>query len=118
MKVGKVIVEAAEAYGIPREDVILDAVCLPIGVVPDSAQTTLETIKAFHEVLGVSALLGVSNAGFMMLNPRVIDLTLFVSAVAWGLDVAMIDPKTPNLELTKKTSDFLIGRDPYAKQYL
>jgi 5-methyltetrahydrofolate--homocysteine methyltransferase len=118
VKVGKVIVEAAEAYGIPREDVILDAVCLPIGVVPDSAQTTLETIKAFREVLGVSSLLGVSNAGFMMPNPRVIDLTFYISAVAWGLDVAMIDPKTPNLELIKKTSDLLMERDSYAKQYL
>lgn len=118
VKVGKVIVEAAEAYGIPREDVALDAVCLPIGVVPDSARTTLETIKAFHEELGVSALLGVSNAGFSMPNPKIIDLAFFVSAVSWGLDVAMINPKTPNLELISKTSDLLMGNDLYAQLYL
>jgi 5-methyltetrahydrofolate--homocysteine methyltransferase len=116
--VARRIVETAEEHGIPRQDVIIDAVCLPSGVVPDSMRVTLETLKAIHDELGVPTLLGVSNAGFMMPNPRLIDLTYFIAAVSWGLDVAMIDPFTPDLPRFTRISDFLTGIDPYAEAYL
>jgi len=57
-----------------REDIVLDAVCFPAGVVPGSMRTTMETIKAFREELRVATLLGISNAGHSMPNPRLIDL--------------------------------------------
>lgn len=116
--VARRIVEAAEGHGIPRTDVIIDAVCLPAGVAPDSMRVTLHTIKAIHEELGASTLLGISNAGFMMPNPRMLDLAYFMAAVAWGLDVAMIDPYTPHLPWLSRAMDFLLGIDPYAGQYL
>lgn len=116
--VARRIVQAAEAHGIPREDVMIDAVCLPSGVVPDSMRVTLHTIQALREDLGVPTLLGISNAGYMMPNPRMIDLAFFIASAAWGLDVAMIDPYTPHLPWLRLTMDFLMGTDPYAKGYL
>ncbi len=116
--VAKRIIDAAEAHGISREDLAIDAVCLPIGVVPNSMQVTLETIKAFHEELGVPALLGISNAGYMMPNPGLIDLAYFVSGASWGLDVAMVDPCTPHLSQMTSTMDFLNGIDPYGVEFL
>ncbi len=116
--VARRIVEAAEAHGIPREDVMIDAVCLPSGVVPDSMGVTLQTIRAIHAELGVPVLLGVSNAGYMMPHPRMIDLAYFIAAAAWGLDVAMIDPYTPYLPWLSRATDFLTGVDPYAAGYL
>jgi 5-methyltetrahydrofolate--homocysteine methyltransferase len=116
--VARRIVEMAEAHGIPRQDVMLDGVCLPAGVAPDSMRITLETLKAIHDELGVPTLLGISNAGFMMPNPRMIDLAYFVASVSWGLDVAMIDPFTPYLPWLTRTMDFLMGIDPYAEAYL
>ena len=41
--VGRRIVEAAEACGIDRRDVIIDAVCLPGAVTPEGMGVTLET---------------------------------------------------------------------------
>ncbi len=116
--VARRVVEAAEAHGIPREDVMIDGVCLPSAVMPNSMGTTLQTLKALHEQLGVPTLLGISNAGFMMPNARLIDLAFLLAAVSWGLDVAMVDPFTPNLAAEVNAIDFLIGKDPYAKQYL
>lgn len=116
--VARRIVKLAEEHGIPRQDVMIDAVCLPAGVVPDSMRVTLETLKAFHEELGVPTLLGISNAGFMMPNARIIDMAFFIAAVSWGLDVAMIDPFTPYLPWLSRTMDFLTGVDPYAGEYL
>lgn len=116
--VARRVVEAAEANGIPREDVIIDGVCMPSAVMPDSMQTTLQTLKALHEELGVPTLLGISNAGFMMPNPRLIDLAFLLAAVSWGLDVAMVDPFTPQLAAEIRAIDFLAGKDPYARGYL
>jgi len=116
--VARRIVEAAEAHGIPREDVIIDAVCLPSAVHPDSMRTTLETLAALRQELGVPTLLGISNAGFLMPEAGTIDLAYFIAAVSWGLDVAMIDPRTPFLARGHRAIEFLVGKDPYAKSFL
>jgi 5-methyltetrahydrofolate--homocysteine methyltransferase len=118
LTVARRIVTMAEEHGISRRDVMIDAVCLPAGVAPDSMRVTLETLRALHEELGVPTLLGISNAGFMMPKPRLIDLAYFVAGVSWGLDVAMIDPFTPYLPWLTHAMDFLTGIDPYAQEYL
>lgn len=118
VEVARRIIDAAEAHGIPREDVLIDAVCLPSSVMPDSMRVALETIKAIHEELGAPVLLGISNAGHLMPEPRMLDLAYFAAAVSWGLDVAMIDPSTPLLPWLAHGLDFLMGSDPYAKGYL
>jgi 5-methyltetrahydrofolate--homocysteine methyltransferase len=118
LAVARRIVEAAVAHGIPRADIIIDAVCLPGAVAPGSLTVTLETIRAVREELGVPVLLGISNAGFMMPNPRLIDLAYFIAGAAWGLDVAMIDPFTPHLQWLSPAMDFLLGTDPAGRGYL
>ena len=97
---------------------MIDAVCLPGAVAPRSLVVTLETIRAFREELGVPVLLGISNAGFMMPNPRLIDLAYFIAAASRGLDVAMIDPSTPYLQWLSPAMDFLLGTDPAGRGYL
>ena len=116
--VARRIVEAAEEHGIPRQDVLIDAVCLPSAVHPNSMRTTLSTLDALHRKLRVPTLLGISNAGFLMPESRFIDLAYFLAAVSWGLDVAMIDPQTPVLAREHRAIDFLMGKDPYAKSFL
>ncbi len=118
LSVASRILEAAGKFGIPKKDVMMDAVCLPSGVCPDSMRMTLETIQAFHRQLEVPALVGNSNAGYMMPNPLIIDSVYFTAAVSWGLDVAMISPYTPNIQWIAATIDFLMGTDPYAGRYL
>jgi 5-methyltetrahydrofolate--homocysteine methyltransferase len=112
------IVEAAVAHGIPRADIIIDAVCLPAAVAPRNLTVTLETIRAVREELAVPVLLGISNAGFGMPNPRLIDLAYFIAGASWGLDVAMIDPFTPHLQWLSPAMDFLLGTDPAGRGYL
>ena len=118
MKVGSRVVEAAEKHGIAREDVALDAVCFAAGAVPDSMRVALQTLRSFKEELGVPTLLGISNAGFMMPRPSILEISYFIAAVSWGMDVAMISPYTPQIEWFREAMDFLMGIDPYASSYL
>jgi 5-methyltetrahydrofolate--homocysteine methyltransferase len=114
----RVIVEAAERHGIPKEDVVVDAICLASSAEPGSMQVTLVTLSALHEELGVSTILGIGNAGFGMPDQTRIDLAYLLAAIPWGLDAALVDPATPGLTEATRAVDFLTGRDLYGQRYI
>jgi len=116
--VARRIVETAESYGIARQDIAIDCICLPTSVAPASMRTTLETIAAVRDELGVATLLGTSNAGTMMPKPELLDLAYLIAAASFGLDVSMTNPATPLVEGMVHAIDFLMGTDMYGKGYL
>jgi 5-methyltetrahydrofolate--homocysteine methyltransferase len=113
-----VIVEAAEKHGIPREDIVIDAICLASSAEPGSMQVTLETLSAVRQELGVATILGIGNAGFGMPDQTRIDLAYLLAAVPWGLDAALVDPTTPGLIEGARAIDFLTGKDPFGLRYI
>ena len=114
----KVIVEACEGIGIPREDVVMDAICLAAAASTRSFQVTMETLHLFHEELGVSTTLGIGNAGYGMPEPTVIDLAYLVGGIPIGLDSALVNPATRGLVETVRAMDFLAGNDPSGWRYI
>ncbi len=113
-----VILERASAYGIPRDDVVMDAICLAPAAEPASMAVSLETLRRFHDELGVATTLGISNAGHGMPTRSHIDLAYLLAAAPWGLDSALVNPRTPLLIEEVRAIDFLTDRDPYGKRYL
>ncbi len=114
----RVLIETAADYGIPREDIVMDAICLASSAEPGSMMVTLKTLRAFHEELDVATTLGIGNAGHGMPTPTFIDLAFLLAAVPWGLDSALVDPTTPNLIEEVRAIDFLTARDPYGLRYI
>ncbi len=118
MAIAHRILEATDEAGIPREDVVLDCVCLASAAVPNSMQVTLDTLRAVHDELGMSTLLGIGNAGFGMPDPTRLDLLYLAMAASYGLDAALVDYRTEHLALYAHGIDFLTGRDGYGQGYL
>ncbi len=118
LAVARAILARTDAAGIPREDIVFDAVCMAASTLPGSMQVTLDTLAAIHGELGMSTLLGIGNAGFGMPDPTRIDLAYLVAAVPWGLDAALVDYHTPNLLAAARAIDFLSGRDPVGAHYI
>jgi 5-methyltetrahydrofolate--homocysteine methyltransferase len=114
----KIIIERAADYGIPKDDVVIDAICLASSAEPGSMSATLETLKRLHEELGVATTLGISNAGHGMPRRALIALAYLIAAVPWGLDSAIVDPRTPHLIEEVRAIDFLTARDPYGLRYI
>jgi 5-methyltetrahydrofolate--homocysteine methyltransferase len=113
-----VIVRAAQECNIPKEDVVIDAICLASAAEPGSMQVTLETIQALRNELGVATILGIGNAGYGMPEPTRIDLAYLLAAIPWGLDAALVNPATPGLIESVRAMDFLTNRDPRGRRYI
>jgi 5-methyltetrahydrofolate--homocysteine methyltransferase len=118
IKSAEIIIQAASDYGIPKEDVVIDAICLATAVMPDSMQITLETLHVLAFELGLTTILGIGNAGHGMPSPTTIDLAYLVAAIPWGLHAALVNPATIGLVDAVLAIDFLAGRDPYGARYL
>jgi 5-methyltetrahydrofolate--homocysteine methyltransferase len=111
------ILAAAEEYGIARDDIAIDSICMASAAEPNSMMVTLETNRAISE-MGIATVLGIGNAGFGMPDQTVIDLAYLISAIPWGLDLAFVDPSTRGLVETVRATDFLVGNDPSGSVYI
>lgn len=116
--VAKRIIEVAESYGIPKEDIVIDCLCLAQATETNSAVVTLKTLTRVSRELGVTTVLGVSNISFGMPDRKIINLSFLSQAISQGLNVAIVDPTIEGMVETILASDFLVGRDSYGRRYL
>ena len=116
--VAKRIIAVAQSYGIPREDIVIDCLCLTQATETNSAVVTLKTLTRVSRELGVTTVLGVSNISFGMPDRKIINLSFLSQAISQGLNAAIVDPTIEGMVETILASDFLAGRDSYGKRYL
>jgi 5-methyltetrahydrofolate--homocysteine methyltransferase len=72
----KKIINKASEYGIGKNEIIVDPLCLTISSDKDSANVTLQTVKALHEE-GIKTSLGVSNVSFGLPEREKINTVFF-----------------------------------------
>ncbi len=116
--VAKRIMEVAKSYGVPREDIVIDCLCLTQATETNSAVVTLKTLTRVSRELGVTTVLGVSNISFGMPDRKIINLSFLSQAISQGLNAAIVDPTIEGMVETILASDFLAGRDSYGRRYL
>lgn len=114
----KTIIDAAMLAGIPKEDIIIDALCLPSTVMPGNIQIAQKTIEHLHSTYGVSTILGISNASYGMPDKTHIELAYLLAAASSGLDAALVNPHIPLLFDEVNAIDFLTARDADGKKYI
>ena len=112
------IIETAKSYGIAKEDIVIDCLCLAQAAEANSGVVTLETLTRVSKELGVATVLGVSNMSFGMPDRKIINLSFLAQAISQGLNAAIVDPTIKGVVETILASDFLAGRDSYGKRYL
>lgn len=64
LRIAEKIVRRAEACGIDRRDILVDALTMTISTGAEAALVTLETVRRVKAELGVGTILGVSNISF------------------------------------------------------
>src|SRR4029078_12574781 len=68
--VAKHIVERALDHGIPREDVIVDPLLMPIGAMPTAGRQVFRILGRLRDELRVNSTCGGSNVSFRLPHPR------------------------------------------------
>lgn len=116
VEIANIIIERAESFGIPREDVIIDGLVLSIGSDINAGMVTLETILKVRDELGINQNLGASNISFGLPNRTLLNQTFLAIAIANGLT-------WPTVNIAKVRSailaaDLALGRDRYAMRFI
>ena len=86
------ILDAAAAYGIDRQDIVVDGLAMTISADAGSAAVTLETLRRVRDELGLGTVLGVSNISFGLPQREAINAFFFTMALESGLSLAIINP--------------------------
>jgi 5-methyltetrahydrofolate--homocysteine methyltransferase len=105
--------------GIPPHHIYLDPLVLPVGVEPEAATITLETMRAFRTLFSNSHIIcGASNVSMGLPGRKLINRTFLTMAILAGLDTLLIDVRDQALMSSIYTSEILTNRDPYCTRYL
>lgn len=110
------IIERAEDMGIPREDVLIDCMTMPVEGNYRAALTTLETIRLIRAELGVNMTLDTSNISFDLPNRDALGLTFLAMAIAAGVNAPIVN--AAQARQTIVSLDLLLGRDEFAMRYI
>lgn len=112
------IVAAATAAGIPKEDIYIDCLTLTASAQQEGAVQTLEALRRCKQELGVRTILGVSNISFGLPCRGYLNTTFLTMAMAAGLDLAIMNPNTPEMMAAVRAYRVLTAQDPQSRDYV
>lgn len=116
--IAKRIVCAAEAAGIPKEDIYIDCLTLTASAQQEGAMQTLEALSRCKRELGVRTVLGVSNISFGMPCRGYLNSAFLTMAMQAGLDLAIINPNTPEMMGAVRSFRVLTSQDEKSADYI
>ena len=112
------IVAAATAAGIPKEDIYIDCLTLTASAQQEGAVQTLEALRRCKQELGVRTILGVSNISFGLPCRGYLNTTFLTMAMAAGLDLAIMNPNTPEMMAAVRAYRVLTAQDSQSRDYV
>ena len=120
-EVAKKIVERAIDHGIPKEDVVIDPLVMPIGAINQAGKQVLELVKRLREELKVNTTCGASNLSFGLPNRHGLNATFLPMAISSGMPCAITTPMDIEIMQAVRGANVIIGQDPecnaWIKQY-
>ena len=116
--VAKMIVERAMDHGIPREDVIVDPLVMPIGAMSTAGRQVFRLLGRLRDELGVNTTCGASNVSFGLPNREGINGAFLSMAIASGLTSAITNPIAEGVKHAVMAADVLMGNDRDAARWI
>ena len=116
--IARKIVERAESYGIPRVDVLIDPLAMPIGAVRYAGRTLFTIVRRLREELGVNAVCGASNISFGLPDRPILNAAFLAMAVAAGMNCAITNPIEPEIRKILLAADVMMGNDENCMAWL
>ena len=112
------IYEAADRFGVPRKDIVIDCLAMTISAEPRSAVVTLETLRRVRDELRGHTILGVSNISFGLPMREIVNSHFLTMAMQNGLSCAIINPNNAAMMASYRAFCALAALDPNCADYI
>ena len=112
------IVQAANAAGIPNEDIYIDCLTLTASAQQEDVLATVQALHVCKQELGVRTILGVSNISFGLPCRPYLNTTFLTMAMYAGLDLAIMNPSSEEMMAAVYAYNVLTNRDKQSMKYI
>ena len=117
-KVAKKIVERAADHGIPRSDVVVDPLVMPIGAINSAGLQVMHLVRRLRDELQVNTTCGASNVSFGLPNRNGVNSAFLTMAMAAGMTSAITSPLHPEVMQAVLGADVMMGHDPNCERWI
>ena len=116
--VAKKIIERAQKIGLPREDLLIDPLVLPVGAVGNSGPAVFRLLRRVREELGVNTVCGASNVSFGLPDRVTLNGAFLTMAIANGLTSAITNPLEDSIRKLILAANVMMGHDENCMRWL
>ena len=116
--VAKKIVERAADFGIPREDVVVDPLVMPVGAINDAGRRLIYLLRRLHDELKVNTTCGASNFSFGLPNRRGLNAAFLPMMIGAGMTSAIMNPLHAEDIQAILGADVVMGHDPNCGRWI
>lgn len=109
--VAKKIVERAMDHGIPREDVLIDPLVMPIGAMRYAGRQVFAILQRLRHELRVNSCCGASNVSFGLPSRPPLNSAFLAMAIANGLTSAITNPIEHEIKQAIMAANVMMGND-------
>jgi 5-methyltetrahydrofolate--homocysteine methyltransferase len=117
-EVARRIVERAEDHGVPRKDVVVDPLIMPVGALGSAGRAAFQLIRRLREELKVNTTCGASNISFGLPNRHGMNAAFLSMAIASGMTSAIMNPLHGEEIAAIMGADVLMGHDRDCRRWL
>ena len=117
-EVAKKIVERAADYGIPREDVVVDPLIMPVGAINLAGRSALDLIMRLRNELKVNTTCGASNISFGLPNRHGMNAAFLSMAAGAGMTSAIMNPLYAEEMTAIMGANVMNGYDPECRRWI
>jgi len=117
-EVAKRIVERAEDHGVPRSDVVVDPLVMPVGAINQAGKQVMHILKRLREELHVNSTCGASNISFGLPNRGGINSAFLTMAIGAGMTSAITNPLHQEVVQACLGADVMMGHDPDCRRWI
>jgi 5-methyltetrahydrofolate--homocysteine methyltransferase len=110
-EVAKKIVERAQDHGIPKEDIVVDPLVMPIGALGNAGKQVFHILNRLRDELDVNSTCGASNISFGLPNRHGLNATFLAMASSNGMTSAILNPLHEPEMQGVLAADVLMGVD-------
>ena len=110
-EVASKIVNRAADHGIPKSDIVVDPLVMPIGAMGTAGQQVFRLVGRLRNELGVNTTCGASNVSFGLPNRHVVTGTFLSMAIGAGMTSAIMSPLHEEVKRAVMAADVLAGQD-------